>query len=142
MSTVIKEQRQGWIRRNWKALAVWLGLALLGATIAVVGLRYSEATELSIYTAESNPVLRQQLGQPLRIGWFISGSIDVQPGEGHAELEIPISGTKGKGKIYSEVKKRAGVWSVQVLQLDVDGTPNQIDLLESTPNAPTSSPQH
>jgi hypothetical protein len=104
-------------------------------------LRSSEATKLSISMAESSPILAQQLGQPQKIGWFISGSIEVQPETGHAELAIPVSGPKGKGTIYSEVRKQAGLWQVQLLQFGKDGSTDRFDLLNSLSTSPAASPQ-
>jgi Cytochrome oxidase complex assembly protein 1 len=97
--------------------------------MAFIMLRDSEATRLSVTTAEANPALSEQLGRPFKTGWFISGSIEVQPGSGHAELAIPISGPKGSGTIYTEARKQAGLWHLLTLQFGMDGSSERLDLL-------------
>ena len=136
MESALEKPRHGCVRRHWKSiLAVWLGLALSGAAIAFIILRDSEATRLSVTTAESNPALFEQLGSPLKIGFFISGSIEVQPGWGHAELSIPISGPKGTGTIYTEARKQTGQWHLLTLQFAKSGSSEALDLL-GTPVPP------
>jgi hypothetical protein len=130
MESVVEKPRHGWARRHWKSiLAAWLALALSGAALAFIMLRDSEATRLSVTTAEANPSLSEQLGRPLKTGWFISGSIQVQSGSGHAELAIPISGPRGSGTIYSEARKQAGLWHLLTLQFGMAGGSERLDLL-------------
>jgi hypothetical protein len=133
MESVVEKPRHGWARRHWKSiLGVWLGLALSGAALAFIMLRDSEATRLSVTTAEENPTLSEHLGRPFKTGWFISGSIEVQPGSGHAELAIPISGPKGSGTIYAEARKQAGLWHLLTLQFGMDGSSERLDLLPAS----------
>jgi hypothetical protein len=140
MGSDIEKPRRGWLRRHWKlVLSVWLGLAFVGGAGALIMMRSSDATKLSIAMAESNPILAQQIGQPQKVGWFISGSIEVQPESGHAELEIPVSGPKGSGTIYSEARKQAGLWHVQLLQFCRDGSADRLDLLTSLATTPAAS---
>jgi len=134
---------RSWLRSHWKVVvAVWLGLALSGAVVAIVLIARSDAVKLAISTAESSPVLAERLGQPMKTGWFVSGSIEVTPASGHAELAIPISGPKGSGTIYAEARKRAGMWQLEMLQFGKDGSTERLDLLAAdTPPKPTAAPQ-
>lgn len=117
MDVATKQSRPGWLRVHWKlVVAVWVGLALAGAVVAFVLITNSDAARLTISTAESNAVLSEKLGVPMETGWFISGKIEVNPAGGHAELAIPISGPKSRGTIYSESRKRAGVWQLDSLE--------------------------
>ena len=120
----------GWIRTHWKvAIAIWLGLSLSGGVVGFVCLHNSVAAQISITKAESNPGLIELLGSPLKTGWFISGSISVSPGAGHAELSIPIAGSRGKGTIYSEAHRQAGIWHLTLLQYGANGSDERLDLL-------------
>ena len=47
--------------------------------VGFVCLHNSAAAQISIAKAESNPVLIELLGSPLKTGWLISGSISVHP---------------------------------------------------------------
>jgi Cytochrome oxidase complex assembly protein 1 len=109
METRLEKPRQSWLRAHWKLLLVlWLGVTIAGAIAVFASIRTSDAAKLAIQTAESNPMLVERLGQPLKAGWFVSGNMEVTPASGHAELAIPISGPKGSGTIYAEERKRAG----------------------------------
>jgi len=122
-------------------LVVWLGLALSGAIAAFLMIGNSEAAKLAIATPQSNPALAERLGYPLKTGWFVSGSIEVTPASGHAELAIPISGPKGSGTIYAEARKRAGLWHLEVLQFGNDGSSERLELLPADPSKPTTFSQ-
>ena len=67
------------------------------------------------------------------MGLLIAGNVNVSGASGHAELQIPVHGRKGKGTIYLVADKRAGQWifSTLVVAFD-DGTP-RVDLLEESP---------
>jgi hypothetical protein len=140
MGNNAEKSHPGWLRRHWKAvLAVWLGLAFSGGAVGIIAIHNAEATRLSIATAESNPVLSEQLGRPLKTGWYVSGSIDVQPGSGHAELTIPVSGPKGSGNIYSEARKQGGVWKLESLQFGKNGSSDILDLLAGPTSKSTAT---
>lgn len=142
METEVTKPRRGWLRRNWKwMVAVWLGLCLAGAATALIMIDSSDATKLAIATAESNPALAQRLGSPLKTGWFISGSIEVKPESGEAELAIPVSGPKGRGTIYAEAHKRAGLWHLELLQFGYANSDERLDLLPHEAASPASPPQ-
>jgi hypothetical protein len=107
-------QRRGWLRAHRKlVLVLWLGLAVSGALMGFALMRSSDAVKLAIATAKSNPALVERLGQPLKTGWFVAGSIEITPASGHAELAIPVSGPKGRGTIYAEARKRAGALALE-----------------------------
>jgi hypothetical protein len=133
---------RGWLRRNWKwVVSVWLGLSLSGGIAAFTMLRHSDATELAIATAESNPALVQQLGSPLKIGWFVSGNINVTPESGQAELAIPVSGPKDRGTIYAEAHKRAGLWHLDLLQFGRSNSDERLELLPHETASPALMPK-
>jgi hypothetical protein len=136
-------QRRGWLRAHRKlVLVLWLGLAVSGALMGFALMRSSDAVKLAIATAKSNPALVERLGQPLKTGWFVAGSIEITPASGHAELAIPVSGPKGRGTIYAEARKRAGLWRLNMLQFGGEESDIRLDLLvaDQTPD-PISPPQ-
>ena len=60
---------------------------------------------------------------------FLSGKTNVNGASGEADLAIPISGPKGKAKVYAVATKRAGRWTYSTLEVAVDGRNDRIDLL-------------
>jgi Cytochrome oxidase complex assembly protein 1 len=130
MEDTVKKPRPGWLRAHWKLLLVlWVGLSLSGGIAAFVLMTNSDTAKLAIATAQSNVALAERLGRPLKTGWFISGKIEVTPASGHAELAIPVSGPKGRGTIYAESHKRAGVWQLEMLEFVSKGSSERLDLL-------------
>ena len=74
---------------------------MIVSVLVVVAFNNSEAKKLVIATATASPVLVARLGQPIGVGWWITGSIAVTPGFGNAELTIPVvTGPKCKGTIW------------------------------------------
>jgi hypothetical protein len=130
MESSIEKSSPSWMQAHWKlALGAAIGLALCGTIAVFASLRNSDVVKLAMATADSNPVLAERLGRPLKTGWFITGSIQSTPGTGHAELAIPVSGPLGRGTIYAEGRKQAGIWRLEMLQFGNDGSGERLDLL-------------
>ena len=124
-------QNKGFLTKNGKSALAVTALAVLAIAIGVLyNIRHSEACELAIRRMQSNPITAERLGEPLREGFFVTGSINVSGPSGHADLAIPISGPKGKATLYVVADKSAGLWKLGLLQLAIDGDANRIDLLE------------
>src|ERR1700687_3808919 len=138
MKTSSEASRRSWLRAHWKLLlGLWLGVLVIGVSAAFFFIHTSDAAKLAIATAESNSALVERLGQPLRTGWFVSGSMEVTPASGHAELAIPISGPQGSGTIYAEAYKRGGLWQLDLLQYGNDKSNERVDLLTARTSKPT-----
>jgi ketosteroid isomerase-like protein len=139
METPQEKPRRGWLRRHWKLLlAIWLGVSLSGGLAAFLMLTNSDAANLAMAAAQSNPIVTERLGSPIKKGWVTSASMEVTAGKGHAELAIPVSGPKGHGTIYVEAHKLAGLWHLEVLQFENITNGERLDLLPATPpNADT-----
>jgi hypothetical protein len=133
MENTVEKTRQSWLRTHWKLVLIASLILSLCAVIAVfASLRNSDVVKMAIATAESNSSLAEQLGRPLVAGWFVTGTLEVTPASGHAELAIPVSGPKGKGTIYVDGRKRAGVWHLEMLQFGAEGSGQRLDLLAAS----------
>ena len=136
--STIPAQPQGWFARHWKGV---LGFGCLGIIIlagAFIGgifflimgsIRSSDAYQQALAKAGASPEVVVRLGQPLKPGWMVSGSINVSGPSGDADLAIPVSGPKGKGTLYVVGKKSAGQWTYSRMEVEVEGQPGRIDLL-------------
>lgn len=141
--------RKGWFGRNWKWFVptgcmtiIVLIVVFVGGIFALVfgSMKSSDAYTQAMARVEADPQVADKLGRPLSPGWFISGNVNVNGDSGDANLSIPISGPKGKGKVYVEAKKSAGLWQFSTLQVEVDGQPGRIDLLQETRAAQPAPP--
>jgi hypothetical protein len=109
------------------------GFALGLLTFIFSMLKTSDVYRETIETVRTHPAARAELGDPIETGWFVSGSIEVTGPSGHADVSVPLSGSKRSGKVYAVANKSAGRWEFSLLELEVDGRPGRIDLRAAAP---------
>jgi hypothetical protein len=142
---------KGWFARNWKwfvplacvwGLAVVAGFAALMLYLVFGLVKSSDVCKEALARAKANPSVVMALGTPIREGLFVAGSIRVSGPSGEAELEIPISGPKGKGAICLDARKSAGRWSFTRLLVELGDHGESIDLLKpgELPERPGQGP--
>ena len=82
-------------------------------------IRNSGATKAALNLVESNIEVMNVLGAPLKIGFWISGSISVGLGlnfflaprwRGVASLSLPLEGSRAEGRLKVKLEKNSGVW--------------------------------
>jgi hypothetical protein len=132
------QQPRSWMARNclWLVPVGCLGLLALGAaflggalTLAMGGIKSTDAYREALARARSSPEVRAALGEPITAGWFVQGKVNVSGPTGDADLSIPLSGPRGKGTLYLTARKQSGRWEYEVLQVAVEGRQDRIDLL-------------
>lgn len=134
-----------WIK--WVALGcgafVLLGLLAAGGLFMLVtgGLKRSDAFQHAMEAVQTSPEAAARLGEPIRAGRFVSGSISVAGPGGEASLAIPVRGPEGRGTLYVEATKAAGQWSSTTLALELRDTGERIDLLGQRAEAAAEAPQ-
>jgi len=138
MPTSAAPTSRSWFARNalWVVpvgciglLAVLAAFAGLVLTIVMGGMKSTDAYHEAVERAKASPQVHTALGEPVKIGWFISGNVHVSGPSGDAELSVPLSGPQGKGTLYVTARKRAGHWQYEVLEVAVEGKPQRIDLM-------------
>jgi hypothetical protein len=102
---------------------------LLAILIVLPALNNSDVKRMALESARSNPIILQRLGGPIAAGWFIKGSMEVNSSGGSAELEIPISGTKGDGTLYAYAQKSGDGWHMVTLQFAAKGDARREDMV-------------
>ena len=134
-----KVAEKEWYERNKKwavpvgclvAIVVIAGFVGGLFLIAFSAFKYSGVYVESLKQAHANPAVIQALGEPIEEGFFVFGSIHVNGPSGEADIAIPISGPKGSGTIYAVATKSAGIWHFEVLEVDIKGSEDRIDLLD------------
>ncbi len=70
----------------------------------------------------------QKLGEPLKRGWLVTGSIKLNNADGNADLSIPVSGPKGSGRVHIKASKAAGRWTVEQLTVTPDDGSSPINV--------------
>jgi len=129
--------RPNWFSRNWKwavpggcLIILLVGVAFVAAAffLALGMMKQSDAYKIAVDRAQQNQSVIDALGSPISAGTFVSGSSHVEGPSGDAKLSIPISGPKGKGTVYVEATKSAGVWQFATLVVKIGKTGEQINL--------------
>lgn len=132
---------RSWWSRNWKwivpvgCLVVILGIAALLGLIGLIfgavvtGIRSTDVYEEALERVRASPEAVEALGEPIEEKWWISGNIQVNGPSGNADFAVPLRGSKEDGKLYVVAYKQAGRWSMEILELEVKGREERIDLL-------------
>lgn len=95
-------------------------------------MKSSDAYRIAASRARNDERVVRAIGKPMSEGLFVSGHTNVNGGSGQADLEIPISGPKGKARIYAVATKSAGEWVYSKLVVRVESTGETIDLNEES----------
>ena len=127
--------QKNWFERNWKWFVPVLVVTVLFVFIlSIAGLFFgitsimkrSETYQYPMKLVNDNARITELLGSPVESGFMIQGNINISGGSGNSNISIPIKGPKGKGVIYVNAVKKAGVWEYKVLSVCIKG--ERIDL--------------
>jgi hypothetical protein len=105
------------------------------AALLLKTMRSSDAYQVAVSTAVHDSAVLAELGAPVEPGWYMTGQIKVSEAEGHANLAIPVSGSRSSGTLQVVADKVAGKWTFQALSLRVKGRATSIDLLPALASA-------
>lgn len=140
-------ERKGCWGRNWKWIVPTgcLGLIILAAALAagvfffvVSAVKSSDVYRRALERAKADPAVVAELGEPISDGWLVRGTVETSGRYGHAKFQIPISGPKNSGTVYADALKVRDLyenddWNFQTLEVEVNGRPGRINLVEETP---------
>lgn len=133
---------RNWFQRNWKwVVPVGCGslMALFALSIFLLVffvfsvIRNTDVFRTALERAKSSPEVRAELGDPIEEGWYVGGQVNVSGPSGHADISIPLKGSKNDGTLYAVASKSAGEWTYERLEVAVDGREERISLLGEEP---------
>jgi TonB family protein len=142
-------QRKGWWGRNWKwfvptgCLVLIVGLVAFVAAVVLIAMTAIKSTDVyrqALARARTDAEVVEHLGEPIKDGWFVKGSVNTAGSHGYADFEIPVTGPKKKGTLYATALKEGGEWQFTTLELAVEGMEGRHSLLE--PVAPPAPPDY
>jgi hypothetical protein len=133
-SVTITQESRSWLERNWKwlipvALSVLVFFALTIVTLVMGLIKSADVYTDALAMAKSRPEVIGVIGEPIKEGFFVTGSISISGSSGNADLAIPVSGPKGKAVVYVVASKSAGKWKYSTLEVAIDKTSERINLL-------------
>ena len=137
----MEENKKGWFSRNWKwAVPTGGCLSIIILAIIFAGVMFSSLTNFfenstpyqeAMSTLKSNPEVINLLGEPIENDGDIKGGLNISNNDGNATFEIPVKGPKEKALFSVVAQKIDGKWTYLVLNIFVENTQEEIDLLEN-----------
>jgi len=125
------------VQRKW-AIA---GFCLVGFFFLVAAgivffvqamIKDSDAFKLTMERLRAEPEIAEKLGADFAPGWIVSGNISYNAGgSGEASLNIPLSGSRGSARAFSEARRENGTWTLERLSVRLADSQDTIRL--STP---------
>ena len=119
---------------KWGLIGCGVVVVLIAAFCAVLmifvfgAMKRSHVYKGAVERAQNDPRVKAALGEPIETGWWVSGSVHVDNGNGNAELTIPLSGPKGTGKLHAIATIENGDWKYERLSMKPERG-DRIDLL-------------
>jgi hypothetical protein len=108
-----------------------LGVIGIGVILAIVfgAIKSSDVYRGARDAAQRDPRVIEAIGSPVKAGFWVSGNVKVDTGGGQADIEFPISGAKGRGRVHAVATRSAGAWHyTELTATPANGPP--IDLLK------------
>lgn len=133
---------RSWLDRHarWKIpLGCFIVIILLCAFVAViltildVSFRNSVVYQEALARAGRNPEVVSRIGEPLKPGRVLQGRINVSGSTGNANMNIPVTGPRGKATIVLDARKVDGAWVFRTLYVQFDHQSGTVNLLEGSP---------
>lgn len=116
------------VQRKWAiaGVIVWVGTLLLAVGLAfgvMSALKNSLTYALTMQEVRSSATAKAALGDNIEAGFWVNGSISIDiDGSGDAQLSIPLTGSKGSGRVVSRGVRTNGIWDLRLVLLQVDGS--------------------
>src|SRR5206468_9677370 len=129
--------RRNWWLQNWKwfvplgCFSMLMLFVIFVGSVALIVFSAMKSTDVyrgALTRAQAHPSVIEALGSPIKEGFLLSGSTNVNGASGEANLSIPISGPNGKGIIYVAATKSLGRWNYSGLIVEITKTHQRTDL--------------
>jgi len=108
---------------NVRALLKILG-TLTALILVCIGIEYVfhsfSLTQQAVQDLQGSAEVQGVLGAPIRVGWFITGSMQIKGDAGAASLSIPVRGITAEADLEVKGVKKDGSWYVTDLYLITD----------------------
>lgn len=98
-------------------LLAGFGIAILAMVGTGMALRSAEPYQIAFEAARNDPQVIAALGQPLEMGWPVTGELTLSGISGTVDVSGPIHGPNGRGTLYVAGRKENGVWTFYTLSV-------------------------
>src|SRR5258708_39579720 len=122
--------------------AIVLGVAFVAVIVIVVfgAMKKSDVYREALRRAQNDPAVTAALGTPIEAGFYVTGNVKLDSTGGHATLDFPISGPKGKGVVHAVATKSGAGWDYSELTVTPATGPAIRLRTSQTPPATSSEP--
>ncbi len=130
---------------KWALIGCGAALVLLVAFVAVIvivvfgAMKRSDVYREALRRAQNDPAVTAALGTPIEAGFYVTGNVKLDSTGGHATLDFPISGPKGKGVVHAVATKSGTGWDYSELTVTPASGPVIRLQTSQTPPGTTSS---
>ena len=119
----------------WKVVGIGCFVIIVLAVIAAIGIALGVFTiikKTDVYKqardkACNDPRVIAALGEPVRPGFIVTGSVKIDQNGGTANVHFPVKGSKGSAKVDAEATYDGSKWNYSKLLVSPDNGP-PIDL--------------
>ena len=135
----MEDVQKSWFGRNWMwvvptggcLILMVLGIIAVGSLVFGVSkvIQNTEPYAYALEEALNNEELMEHLGDPIVSDGIMQGSMNYSNGEGLIDISIPVSGPKGKARIYIKGEKTGEEWEYEHLMAIIKKTSDTINLL-------------
>lgn len=116
-----------------------LGLIVLGAIVMAILVNFvfgvikgTDIYKTAFTRAQNSPEVQTALGTPIKDSFMVSGSVNINNGEGTGDINFTISGPKGDATVIAKGSKAPnGPWEYTLIQVTPTSTGQVIDLTAS-----------
>jgi len=121
-----------WLKRTTTGALLFgvVAFARLFLSVFFRGFKSSQVYKEAVAKARSNSEVRRELGEPVRPGWWVNGSLRVSGPYGIARFSTPLQGPAGRAMLHVQAQKVSNRWRFDVLEVAVEGRSERIRLLE------------
>jgi len=121
-----------WLKRASTGALLFgvVAFARLFLSVFFRGFKSSQVYKEAVAKARSNSEVRRELGEPVRPGWWVNGSLRVSGPSGIARFSTPLQGPAGRAMLHVQAQKVSNRWRFEVLEVAVEGRSERIRLLE------------
>lgn len=99
------------------------GIGLLTLHMSYAMLKKTEVMQDAVRKVIANRRVVEILGEPIRVGWSVTGEIEDLPDRGTARLDFNILGSKGLAKVALRADKSpTGQWRYLLLEVKPVGS--------------------
>lgn len=97
-----------------------IGLATLHMSYAM--LKKTEVMQEAIRRVSADRRVVEAIGEPIRVGWSVTGEIEDLPDRGTARLDFSVWGSQGRAKVALRADKSpTGQWRYLLLEVKPTG---------------------